>query len=101
SPKYMSPEQIQGEPLDARSDLYSVGVILFGMLTGKEPFTGKTPSIIALKQLKDSPPDVGELRPDLPSPWQRLLGRLLRKRREERFASADDVLAALGDMPLE
>ena len=65
SPKYMSPEQIQGEELDGRSDLYAVGVLTFVMLTGREPFVGKTPSAIALAQLREAPPDIGKLRPEL------------------------------------
>jgi serine/threonine-protein kinase len=98
SPKYMSPEQIQGEELDGRSDLYALGVLTYVMLAGREPFTGKTPSAIALAQLREAPPDVSQWRPGLPPEWLALLARLLEKDRAARYGSATetrDVVMAL------
>ena len=90
SPYYMSPEQALGEELDARSDLYSLGVIYHEMLTGKKPFTGGT-AMEVLQQHVNSPP------PRLPLSLSRhapLLSRLLAKRREDRFNTADQVIEA-------
>jgi tetratricopeptide (TPR) repeat protein len=99
SPKYMSPEQIQGEELDGRSDLYSLGVLTFLMLVGREPYTGKTPSAIALAHLREPVPDVAALRPDLPAPWVALVTRLLDKDRNLRFATAGEARAAVLALP--
>jgi DNA-binding response OmpR family regulator len=94
SPYYMSPEQAMGEELDARSDLYSLGVMYHEMLTGKKPFTGGT-AIEVLQQHVNAPP------PHLPLSLSRhapLLARLLAKRREERFNTADEVIEAVAGL---
>jgi DNA-binding response OmpR family regulator len=94
SPYYMSPEQAMGEELDARSDLYSLGVMYHEMLTGKKPFTGGT-AIEVLQQHVNAPP------PHLPLSLSRhapLLARLLAKRREERFNTADEVIGAVAGL---
>ncbi len=91
SPYYMSPEQALGEPLDARSDLYSLGVIYHEMLTGKKLFTGAS-AMEVLQQHVNAPP------PHLPLSLSRhapLLSRLLAKRREERFNTAAEVIEAV------
>jgi serine/threonine-protein kinase len=100
SPKYMSPEQIQGEALDGRTDLYSLGILTYALLAGREPFTGASPSAIALKQINEPPPDVLELRPDLPQGWEWLLARLLAKRRDDRYPDAAGTLAAVRGLPV-
>ncbi len=90
SPYYMSPEQALGEELDARSDLYSLGVIYHEMLTGRKPFTGGS-AMEVLQQHVNAPP------PRLPLSLSRhapLLSRLLAKRREERFNTADELIEA-------
>ena len=90
SPYYMSPEQALGEELDARSDLYSLGVIYHEMLTGRKPFTGGS-AMEVLQQHVNAPP------PRLPLSLSRhagLLARLLAKRREDRFNTADEVMEA-------
>ena len=90
SPYYMSPEQALGEELDPRSDLYSLGVMYHELLTGKKPFTGAS-AIEVLQQHVNTPP------PRLPLSLSRhapLLSRLLAKRREDRFNTADEVIAA-------
>lgn len=95
SPYYMSPEQAQGAALDARSDLYSLGVVLYEMLTGRKPFTGA--SAIEVLQRHVSAPV-----PPLPAALaylQPLIDRLLAKAPEQRFASAGELLAALGATP--
>jgi eukaryotic-like serine/threonine-protein kinase len=91
SPYYMSPEQAQGEVLDNRSDLYSLGVIFYEMLTGNKPFLGAT-AIEVLQQHVTAP--IPQLPPDLQQ-HQLLLEGLMAKQRDDRFASADDVLASL------
>ncbi len=91
SPYYMSPEQAQGEELDSRSDLYSLGVIFFEMLTGSKPYLGAT-AFEVLQQHVSAPP------PELPEglrQHQALLDGLIAKARDDRFASADDLLASL------
>jgi tetratricopeptide (TPR) repeat protein len=100
SPKYMSPEQIQGEELDGRSDLYALGILTYTMLAGQEPFTGRTPSAIALKQLHEAPPPIEGLRPDLPAAWHDLLDHLLAKSRDARFAGATQALAVVRTLPV-
>jgi DNA-binding NarL/FixJ family response regulator len=90
SPYYMSPEQALGEELDARSDLYGLGVMYYEMLTGKKPFTGGS-AMEVLQQHVNAPP------PQLPLSLSRhmpVLARLLAKRREDRFNTADEVIEA-------
>jgi tetratricopeptide (TPR) repeat protein len=99
SPKYMSPEQIRGDALDGRSDLYSLGIVAYTLLSGREPFRGKTPSAIAVQQLRDEPPDLRTARSDVPDPWLALLGRLLAKDRDDRFPSVREALSALEALP--
>ena len=94
SPYYMSPEQAQGEALDARTDLYSLGVMLYEMLAGKKPYLGAS-AIDVLQQHVMAP--VPEL-PQQHLPWQPLLERLMAKSREQRIASCDDLLGALEQM---
>jgi tetratricopeptide (TPR) repeat protein len=99
SPLYMSPEQIQGAPLDGRSDLYALGVMAFTLLAGHEPFLAKTPTAVAVQHLHEPPPDLGALRPDLPQPWVELVTRLLAKRPEDRYPNAAAVADLLATLP--
>jgi serine/threonine-protein kinase PpkA len=91
SPYYMSPEQALGEQLDARTDLYSLGIIFFEMLTGKKPFAG-TSAIEVLQEHVNAP--VPQL-PERHAVYQPLLDRLLAKSREQRYASAEEVIEAI------
>jgi len=95
SPLYMSPEQIRGGDLDGRSDLYSLGVVLFTCLAGREPFQGVTVSAVSLKHLQDPPPELRRLRPDVGRPLAELIGRLLAKDPADRPATAGEVVAEL------
>ncbi len=100
SPHYMSPEQLRGKELDARSDLYALGVLTFTMLTGSEPFHGDKPAVIAVKHLDESPPDLRKLRPELMM-WPGFVAQLLHKDRDHRYGSAAEVLQDLADLPVE
>jgi len=101
SPMYMSPEQLMGEELDGRSDLYSLGIVAYTMIAGREPFVDENPAVLALRHLQEEPPDVRQLRPGLPEPWVAFLAKLLAKKRADRYASAAEVLAALETLPVE
>lgn len=95
TPMYMSPEQLQDGEVDVRSDLYSLGVTLFHVLTGKPPFTGETPLALAMQHVQATPPKVSDLRSDVPKALVRLIDRLLAKKPLDRFGSPDEVLSAL------
>jgi serine/threonine protein kinase len=95
TPEYMSPEQCRGEKIDARSDLYSLGVVAFELFTGQVPFRGDTPVATIFKHIQDPLPLFGEAAQKLPPPLIPLLRRLLAKDREQRYASAGEVAAAL------
>lgn len=88
TPYYMSPEQCKGEELDSRSDIYSLGVILYEMLTGNVPFVASSPMGVALKHTQEPPLPPRELRADLPAPIEAVILRALEKRREDRQSSA-------------
>jgi serine/threonine-protein kinase len=96
SPPYMSPEHATGSSVDGRSDLYSVGILLFEMLTGERPFEGETHELLR-HHLTTPPPRLESRKPELAAhpDLQALLDRALAKRREERFADAGDFLVAL------
>jgi serine/threonine-protein kinase len=95
TPEYMSPEQIRGDPVDVRSDLYAFGVVLFELLSGAVPFKGTTPMATALKQLQEPAPIDGPQARHLPAPLLPVLRKALAKDVEERFQSAAEVMAAL------
>ena len=101
SPLYMSPEQIQGITLDSRSDLYSLGVLAFALLAGREPFDGANSTAIAIQHLQQPPPDLRSVRPDLPPGWNEVVTKLLAKRPEDRYQSSEEVIAALGPLSVE
>ena len=93
---FMSPEQIHGETVDARSDLWSLGVLMYQSLSGSLPFVAQEMAAQMHKILSEEPRSLVELRPEVPADIADCVERCLRKTREERFARADDLLAALG-----
>jgi serine/threonine-protein kinase len=100
SPKYMSPEQIQGHDLDPRTDIYSLGVIMYQMVAGRVPFRGASSVEIIYKHVNEPVPAVHELNPeaDCPPELESVISRTLAKRRDERFGSMSDLLTALKDV---
>ena len=93
--QYLSPEQARGAPVDPRSDLYSLGIVLYEMLTGAVPFTGDTPVEIAMKHLSQVPEPPSTLRPDVPHDLDAVVMRALAKDPEQRYASAEEMDADL------
>src|SRR4051794_25789344 len=93
--QYLSPEQAQGLPVDERADLYSVGVVLYEMLTGHVPFTGDSAVSIALKQVAEAPKPPRTLNPDVPPELEAVILRALEKDPARRFQDADEFITAL------
>lgn len=94
TPAYMSPEQAHGLPLDGRSDIYSLGVVLFELLTGREPFEAETPVALLLKHINDPMPSPLALRPDLPREVETVIFKATAKLPDQRYATASALAAA-------
>ena len=97
TPAYMSPEQISGDKLDGRSDLYSLGCMLFEMLTGQSPFSGPTGEIVLHRRLTEEAPKARTLSPECPKSLDVVITRLLSRSVDERFQSAPEVSEALDE----
>jgi serine/threonine protein kinase/Tfp pilus assembly protein PilF len=95
TPEYMSPEQVDGKEADQRSDIYSLGIILFEMLTGRLPFEGDTPLSVAVKQKSERPPDPKNLNAQIPDELGRIILKCLEKPKEKRYHSAEVVMTDL------
>ena len=93
--QYLSPEQARGGEVDPRSDLYSLGIVLYELLTGKTPFEGETPVEIAMKHLSNAPKPPSKLRPDIPPELDMVVLRALAKSPDDRYQSADEMEADL------
>ena len=92
---YMSPEQAKGEPLDARTDLFSLGSVLYEMATGHAAFTGRSTAEVFVALLTKEPPSLTSLNPAMPAALDAVVTRLLAKERDQRYRSAEELLADL------
>lgn len=95
TPEYMSPEQVEGDEVDTRSDIYSLGVIFYELVTGNAPFIGKTPISIAFKHKTDIPQEPSELNTQVNDKLSRIILKCLDKDREKRYQSAEDLFEDL------
>ena len=94
TPAYISPEQAQGHPVDQRSDIYSLGIILYEMVTGSVPFTAETPLAVLFKHISDPLPPPSLVKPDIPPVIEQVLLKALAKEPRDRFATAAEFVAA-------
>jgi serine/threonine-protein kinase len=99
TPSFMSPEQFEGESVDARADLFSAGVVLYRMLTGRQPFVG-SPATIRQQIMKDTPIPPSEIVSALPPAIDAMVARALARRPQDRFGSAAEWLASLRSLPV-
>ncbi|MBP8242779.1 MAG: serine/threonine protein kinase, partial [Thermoflexales bacterium] len=95
TPMYMAPEQGLGQTVDARTDIYALGIVLFQLVTGRVPYDADTPLATMLKHINDPLPSARALNPACPESLERVLLKALAKRREDRYESANDMAAAL------
>ncbi len=95
TPSYMSPEQGKGLPVDGRTDVYALGVVLFEMLTGRVPYEAETPMAVVIKHITDPVPLPRQVNPNIPDSVERVLLKAMAKERDDRFASAGDLAGAL------
>jgi hypothetical protein len=100
TPYYMSPEQVRGEGLSPASDVYSLGIVLYEMLSGRLPFDADTPIGVALKHVQEAPPAISTVEPDLPADLCRLIDRALEKDTARRYATAEAFQDALQRLDL-
>ena len=98
--QYMSPEQVQSQKLDARTDIYSLGVVLYEMLTGSVPFNGQTGYAIMRKQVEERPESVRQRRSKVPRQLDGIVNKCLAKRREDRFQTPNELAVALASPAL-
>ncbi len=96
--RYMSPEQARGAPVDKRTDVWSLGVVLYEMVTGHAPFTDETPREVMTSILEKEPPPLTSYNKQTPAELQQIISKTLRKKREERYQSAHELLEALKDL---
>jgi serine/threonine protein kinase len=94
TPAYISPEQARAMPVDQRSDIYSLGIILYELVTGRVPFTADTPLAVILKQVSDPLPLPSMLKPDIPEPIERVILKALAKEPADRYPTAAEFLTA-------
>jgi len=95
TPEFMSPEQIRGKPLDARSDIYALGIVAFEMFTGKLPFQGRNAQEMMIARLRSQPTAIRTLRPDIPDAVEKALTKSLQTNPDDRFTTAIEFAEAL------
>jgi serine/threonine protein kinase len=101
TPRYMSPEQIRGQVIDYRSDIFSLGVVLYEMIAGHPPFDGATPGEVCAAILNHSPPPLARYCSEVPSELERIVGKSLARNRELRYQSMKDLLIDLRSLKQE
>src|SRR5579863_3299139 len=107
TPSYMAPEQIMGKPVDGRADLFSVGVLLYELLSGQKPFTGESPTTVVYQIIHVEPPPVNASVPELPESLHEIVSRALQKNPDDRYSRASEMASDLQmvkmmlDLPLK
>lgn len=95
---YLSPEQARGQTVGKASDIYSLGVVLYEMLTGQLPFQGETPVSIAIKHIQEEPPSPRSINPEIPAPLEKIVLKAMQKDAGQRYATPADLAADLGNL---
>ena len=98
TPGYISPEQLKGQVADGRSDIFSLGILLYVLLTGREPFAGKKLSTVMHRIVHDEAPPPSSLKPGLPAGWDVVVGRAMAKNPQDRYQSCAEMAAALDSL---
>jgi len=95
TPEYMAPEQCEGGAVDAQSDLYALGIVIYEMVSGKPPFLAETPLATAFKQVHDLPPLLGKSRSKVPPRLELIVAKCMKKKKDDRYKNADELLRDL------
>src|SRR5215216_1873366 len=98
TPAYMAPEQAQGIDVDGRADIYALGIILFEMLTGKQPYEADTPMAVAIKHITDPVPHIRQTNPKLPEGMETIIQKAMAKNKNDRYSSAVELTDALREV---